>query len=296
MLLEAKRQGCQLTASTSCPATVDDSLERHVGSAPHLNGLGKRHRFPGVPTQQPGLIGGGARAHRLQQLPAALLLRLQRTLQHFARPRSHAVLAALNLGPTPKLGSKADQSSDLRHQADLKQLFNQIDADGNGKLDPSELQVTSSSFRLKPEAQQTGMTCICPRPLHSTLKCCYEFVAQSELATVRLSVGKFAPLRLSLGLTSTLRILQGALSQLGLPCSRDYLSDMLTQYDENHDGLVDYTEFQHYVKRRRFAMERAFDKLDTDKSGSISEPELASAVCPLLHFAADAAMPCIALT
>lgn len=75
-------------------------------------------------------------------------------------------------------------------------------------------------------------------------------------------------------------MLQGALAQLGLPCSSDYLSDMLSQYDEDHDGEVDYTEFQHYVKRRRHAMERAFDKLDADKSGGISEAELVCS-CPV---------------
>ena len=70
---------------------------------------------------------------------------------------------------------------------------------------------------------------------------------------------------------------QGALAQLGLPCSADYLADMLAQYDETHDGSVSFPEFQHYVQRRRSVMERAFDKLDTDRSGSITEPELVRA-------------------
>lgn len=72
--------------------------------------------------------------------------------------------------------------------------------------------------------------------------------------------------------------MQSALSELGLPCSSDYLGEMLMQYDENHDGAVDYAEFQHYVARRRTTMERAFDKLDKDKSGTISENELVRAL------------------
>lgn len=52
---------------------------------------------------------------------------------------------------------------------------------------------------------------------------------------------------------------------------------MLHQYDDNHDGAVDFDEFAHYVKRRRGTIERAFDKIDTDKTGTISEPELARA-------------------
>ncbi|KAK9795508.1 hypothetical protein WJX73_001295 [Symbiochloris irregularis] len=68
--------------------------------------------------------------------------------------------------------------------------------------------------------------------------------------------------------------LQSALSELGLPCSSDYLGEMLEQYDENHDGAVDFTEFEHYVAKRRGTMERAFDKMDKDKSGTISETEL----------------------
>ena len=69
---------------------------------------------------------------------------------------------------------------------------------------------------------------------------------------------------------------QVALAHLGLPCSKDYLSEMLQQYDENHDGKIEFTEFEHYVQRRQGAIEKAFDKLDADKSGSISERELVS--------------------
>ena len=54
---------------------------------------------------------------------------------------------------------------------------------------------------------------------------------------------------------------------------------MLQQYDENHNGQIEFTEFEHYVQRRRGAIEKAFDKLDADKSGSISERELVSAQC-----------------
>lgn len=151
-------------------------------------------------------VDGASLPQILQGLQQYLVAGAKRSLQHLARPQSQAVFAALNLDTVTKRFTKSEPIADSRHQADLRQLFDSIDSDRNGRLDQQELQ--------------------------------------------------------------------GALAQLGLPCSSDYLSDMLSQYDEDHDGEVDYTEFQHYVKRRRHAMERAFDKLDADKSGGISEAEL----------------------
>lgn len=41
----------------------------------------------------------------------------------------------------------------------------------------------------------------------------------------------------------------------------------MKQYDENHDGRVDFAEFSHYIETRRTEMEKAFDKLDFDPEG-----------------------------
>lgn len=41
----------------------------------------------------------------------------------------------------------------------------------------------------------------------------------------------------------------------------------MKQYDENHDGRVDFAEFSGYVEKRKKEMERAFNKLDFDSEG-----------------------------
>lgn len=62
---------------------------------------------------------------------------LQQCLHHVLRRGSPAPFAALNLG----FSRKEDPSAPARHQADLRELFDRIDVDGNGQLDRSELQV-----------------------------------------------------------------------------------------------------------------------------------------------------------
>ena len=61
--------------------------------------------------------------------------------------------------------------------------------------------------------------------------------------------------------------LQKALSRLGLPCGKDYIQSLLKQYDDNHDGRVEFEEFQRYVEKREKDMQKAFDKLDADTDG-----------------------------
>ena len=61
--------------------------------------------------------------------------------------------------------------------------------------------------------------------------------------------------------------LQRALSKSGLPCGKDYLESLMKQYDDNHDGRVDFEEFSSYIERRKRDMEKAFDKLDFDPEG-----------------------------
>lgn len=61
--------------------------------------------------------------------------------------------------------------------------------------------------------------------------------------------------------------LQKALSKLGLPCGKDYMKSLMKQYDQNHNGRVEFEEFQQYVETRQKDMEKAFDKLDADTEG-----------------------------
>ena len=73
--------------------------------------------------------------------------------------------------------------------------------------------------------------------------------------------------------------MQAGLTRMGLPCSEDYLNEMMNQYDEDHDGTVDFVEFQHYVHHRRRSMRRAFDEMDLNHSGLIDEGDLVRSVC-----------------
>lgn len=76
----------------------------------------------------------------LHSLPMRALQRLSQSLQGLARARSGPMFAALSL-PFGCRASEADRDAEQRHSADLKHLFDRIDADGNGKIDQNELQV-----------------------------------------------------------------------------------------------------------------------------------------------------------
>ena len=67
---------------------------------------------------------------------------------------------------------------------------------------------------------------------------------------------------------------QAGLSRMGLPCSEDYLQEMMTQYDEDHDGTVDFDEFQRYVHHRRKSMRAAFEEMDFHHTGTIDQEDL----------------------
>lgn len=54
---------------------------------------------------------------------------------------------------------------------------------------------------------------------------------------------------------------------MGLPCGKDYIKSLMKQYDSNHDGKVEFQEFQRYVEKREKDMQKAFDKLDADTEG-----------------------------
>jgi Ca2+-binding EF-hand superfamily protein len=68
---------------------------------------------------------------------------------------------------------------------------------------------------------------------------------------------------------------QEALNKLGLPGnSHAYIADLLKQYDRNHDGSIDWEEYKRYVIRKERIVQRTFQKLDEDGSGSVSAEEL----------------------
>lgn len=76
---------------------------------------------------------------------------------------------------------------------------------------------------------------------------------------------------------------QEALRKLGLPGdSRAYISDLLKQYDRNHDGSIDWEEYKRYVIRKERIVQRTFQKLDEDGSGSVSAEELVHSPRPTL--------------
>lgn len=70
---------------------------------------------------------------------------------------------------------------------------------------------------------------------------------------------------------------------MGLPGdSKAYVSDLLKQYDRNSDGSIDWEEYKRYVVRKERVVQRTFQKLDADGSGSISAEELVNNPTSLL--------------
>ena len=61
--------------------------------------------------------------------------------------------------------------------------------------------------------------------------------------------------------------LQEASRLLGLPAGDDFVTDVLSQYDRNGDGVVSFEEYRTYVRRTERAMREAFARLDLDGKG-----------------------------
>jgi Ca2+-binding EF-hand superfamily protein len=64
---------------------------------------------------------------------------------------------------------------------------------------------------------------------------------------------------------------QAAFVRLGLPCSEEYVAEMMAQYDENRDSLIDWPEFKKYVGKREKDIRKAFKQLDKDASGEVTQ-------------------------
>ena len=61
--------------------------------------------------------------------------------------------------------------------------------------------------------------------------------------------------------------LQEASRLLGLPAGDDFVTDILSQYDQDGDGVVSFAEYRTYVRRTERAMREAFARLDLDGRG-----------------------------
>ena len=52
--------------------------------------------------------------------------------------------------------------------------------------------------------------------------------------------------------------LEAALLKMGLPASREYMAELLKQYDRDSSNSIDFDEFRHYVRGRERDLESAF--------------------------------------
>lgn len=153
--------------------------KRRSGTLKHrkLGSIAAQHwqRSQAVDQHQPyGRHNEGSRSwHQcLQDRPGQILDSIKRHLQHLAtkhlhhlvQPRSRALFAALQLGPI-SIGKSSKQDSG-RHHADLKQLFDRIDTDGNGQLDSNELQVGVKSLEGTHIQKHVRKSCACLRCRH----------------------------------------------------------------------------------------------------------------------------------
>ena len=135
----------------------------------------------------------------------------------------------------------------------LHHIFEDLDTNHDGRLEPEEIKVPSSRLILQVFAD-TCMHCGGPiqhRPGHGSVTTC-----------------------------ACMCTPQAGLRRLGLPArSQDYLRELLQQYDRNGDGHIDWAEYHAYVARKERVVQRTFQKLDADGSGEISADELVCAPC-----------------
>lgn len=64
----------------------------------------------------------------------------------------------------------------------------------------------------------------------------------------------------------------------GLPANKEYVNELMRQYDRNEDHAIDFDEFRHYVRRREGHMEHAFRYNDSSvcrpSPGSVGRGQL----------------------
>lgn len=77
------------------------------------------------------------------------------------------------------------------------------------------------------------------------------------------------------------REVQQALNELGLPSGKNYVAELLQNYDRTGDGEITYDEFVRYVATKEAAIKRAFQRMDADGSGHLDKVEVLEAVTAL---------------
>eukprot|EP00898_Chlorokybus_atmophyticus_P004877 jgi/Chlat1/5390/Chrsp35S05220 len=69
--------------------------------------------------------------------------------------------------------------------------------------------------------------------------------------------------------------LREGLRKLKLPCGDSYVEGLIRAADTNHDGKLDYAEFERFVDERDKEVGAVFDALDMDRSGLLYPHEVA---------------------
>jgi len=72
--------------------------------------------------------------------------------------------------------------------------------------------------------------------------------------------------------------LQAACASLGLPSSDDYVDEVIRGYDVDGDKTISKKEFVGFIKQREQALWKAFQAIDVDKDGMLSQDEALKAV------------------
>lgn len=72
--------------------------------------------------------------------------------------------------------------------------------------------------------------------------------------------------------------MQVALRSLGLPSGRGYMRDLMSQYDQDCDRLIDFKEFTNYVQGKEAVMRLAFRRVDCDGDEHLDTSEVLEAV------------------
>jgi hypothetical protein len=135
----------------------------------------------------------------------------------------------------------------------LHNIFEDLDQNHNGRLEPAELKVGVGHLIVGPCMPHQGT---------DGAGCDVEEDVLLHYTSPEQQAVHAWPI-------------QEALRRLGLPArSKDYMADLLKQYDKDGDGRIDWGEFHAYVARKERVVKRTFRQLDADGNGSISPDEL----------------------
>ncbi|KAK7380698.1 hypothetical protein VNO78_33213 [Psophocarpus tetragonolobus] len=109
-----------------------------------------------------------------------------------------------------------------------------------------------------------------PATLHHALLASNETAEQREARVRKLFAFFDAPSRGYLDHA----LIETGLSSLRMPSECDHAKDLLSAWDSNNDGRVDYEEFKRYMDEKEVELYRIFQAIDVEHSGCISHHEL----------------------